>query len=203
MSDTQRWWMIQASAPLQAVATQNYACFGRGGVPRYAGQRAANAPTPTPSDPVVGDSASLCVELIIRAPENTATTTQTDEKPAIRFAKLDITLTPHEKSTARVIWSGYDPAQHVQTIWVWDFFRLLSQVVLRVADIPPDAKSDAAPDPAWQNALDGLRAAAVDDVLTVNVRSVCGDIHQHHTLHTPAIRWEPEYKETHHGKNQH
>ncbi len=172
------WWMIQVSATLQAVATQNYACFGRGGVPRYAAPKTAALSEPVPQP----DPATLCVELIVRAPDHTVT------EPKIRLANLDITLKLHEQTALNIIWSGYDPAQHLQTIWVWDFFRLLSHVVLRVADVPT---LDTDPDPAWKNALGGIQAVSAGDVLTLDVRSACGDIHQFHTLAGPAIRWKP------------
>jgi hypothetical protein len=77
--------------------------------------------------------------------------------------------------------------------------------VLRVAAVQADADSDSAPDSAWQHALDGLRAAAAGDTLTLNVRSACGDIHQQHTLTGPAIPWEPAQaiQGDDHGKDQH
>jgi hypothetical protein len=169
VSQAQGWWTIQASAALETVATRNYACFGRSGVPRFpAPDDAPAAPSPDP--------AALCVEMIVRAPDGSA-----------RLANLDVTLSPQEQTAQRVIWTGYDPAQHVQTIWVWDFFRLLSHIVLRVADPPPDSE----PDSAWQTALDSIRAMNANDVIALDVRSACGDIHQQHTVIGSAIRWEP------------
>jgi hypothetical protein len=169
VSQAQGWWTIQASASLETVATRNYACYGRGGVPRYpAPDEASDSPTPDP--------AALCVGIIVRAPDGST-----------RLANLDVTLSPQEQTVQRAIWTGYDPAQRLQSIWVWDFFRLLSHVVLRVADPPPDAE----PDSAWQTALNGIRAMGANDVIALDVRSACGDIHQHHTVTGSAIRWEP------------
>jgi hypothetical protein len=169
VSQVKGWWTIQASATLQTVATRNYACYGRGGVPRYP------VPDDTPDAPSP-DPAALCVEMIVRAPDEST-----------RLANLDVTLSPQEQSAQRVIWTGYDPAQHLQTIWVWDFYRLLSHIVLRVA-APP---SDAEPDSGWQTVLDGIRAMRANDVIALDVRSACGDIHQQHTVTGSATRWKP------------
>lgn len=181
----QAWWTIQTSATLQSVATQNYACFGRGGVPHFGTSAKSTASNIAP-DTAIRDTATLCVELIIRAPDSPAPGGIIQDSP-IRLANLDITLTPQEQTAQRVIWSGYDAAQHMQIVWVWDFFRLLSHVVVRVAD--PHTETD--PDPAWKIACDGIRASVPGDVVALNVRSACGDIHQTHSLTGPAIRWEP------------
>ena len=162
-----RWWMVQASALLESVATGNYACYGRVGVPRYpAIRRAGNGQEP----------GELCVEMMVRAADGT-----------LRLVCLDLTLKQYEKTDQRVIWSGYNAAQHLQVIWVWDFFRIQSHVALRIAE-PPDGVT---PDNAWKDALDAIRAVVSGDQISFDVRSACGDIHQSHALTAPARAWEP------------
>jgi hypothetical protein len=162
-----RWLVVQASALLESIATGNYACYGRVGVPHYP---AVRRPA---SDQQPGE---LCVEMLVRAADGT-----------LRLACLDLTLTPHEKTDQRVIWNGYHAVQHLQVIWVWDFFRILSHVALRVAEPPPGITPDA----AWQDALDAIRAVVPGDQISFDVRSACGDIHQSHALTAPAKAWEP------------
>jgi hypothetical protein len=166
-SAPRRWLVVQASALLESVATGNYACYGRVGVPRYpAVRRAGNGQEP----------GELCVEMMVRAADGT-----------LRLACLDLTLKQHEKTDQRVVWSGYNAAQHLQVIWVWDFFRIQSHVALRVAELP----EGSAPDAAWKDALDAIRAVVSGDQISFDVRSACGDIHQSHTFTAPAKAWEP------------
>jgi hypothetical protein len=166
-SALRRWWVVQATARLEAVSTGNYACYGRAGVPRYpVPRRAGNGQEP----------GELCVEMMVRSADGT-----------LRLACLDLTLKQHEKSDQRVVWSGYNAAQHVQVIWVWDFYRILSYVALRVAE-PPEG---VAPDAAWKDAADAIRTVVPGDQITFDVRSACGDIHQAHPLTAPAKVWEP------------
>jgi hypothetical protein len=162
-----RWWVIQASALLESVATGNFACYGRTGVPRY----------PAVRQPTNGqEPGELCVEMMVRAADGT-----------LRLVCLDLTLNQHEKTDQRVVWSGYNAAQHLQVIWVWDFFRIQSHVALRLAE-PPDGVT---PEAAWQDALDAMRAVVPGDQISFDVRSACGDIHQSHPLTAPAKAWEP------------
>ncbi|MCL4238520.1 MAG: hypothetical protein KJ047_09765 [Anaerolineae bacterium] len=162
------WLVVQATALLQSVATANYACYGRAGVPRY--------PHPLTSAPPEG-RATLCVEALLRDPAG---------EVALAFLDLDLVL--HQQDKRQVVWSGYDPARHVQVAWVWDFYRILSHAVLRGA-IPPQ---DDAPDAAWAAAVEALRAAGPDFTIEFRVRSACGDIHQAHRVERPAVAWSPD-----------
>jgi hypothetical protein len=163
----QRWLVVQASALLESVATGNYACYGRVGVPRYPA-------APRPTNGV--EPGELCVEMMVRAADGT-----------LRLVCLDLTLKQYERTDQRVVWSGYNAPQHLQVIWVWDFFRIQSHVALRLAE-PPDGVT---PDAAWKDALDAVRAIAPGDQVGFDVRSACGDIHQSHALTAPATVWEP------------
>jgi hypothetical protein len=163
-----RWLVIQASALLESVATANYTCYGRTGVPHYP----AAAP-PKPSQ----DGTTLCVELTVSDAEGT-----------VRLACLDMDLKNLEHSARQVAWSGYDPARHLQVLWVWDFFRIQSHVALRAA-VPP--KSEVL-DATWQGTLDAMRAVTPGDQIRFDVRSACGDIHQVHTVEHKAAEWKPK-----------
>jgi hypothetical protein len=182
-----RWWVVQATAVLESVATTNYACYGRPGVPRYPiPRRTGNGQEPS----------ELCVELMARGADG-----------SLRLACLDLTLNQHDKTDQRVVWTGYHAAQHLQVIWVWDFFRIQSHVALRVAEpLPFPTGENLIPGPsplngeggfregldaAWQDALAAIRALAVGDQISFDVRAACGDIHQGHTLASPAKIWEP------------
>jgi hypothetical protein len=162
-----RWLVVQATALLESVATSNFACYGRAGVPRYPSpRRVGNGQEPD----------ELCVELMVRSADGT-----------LRLACLDLTLKHLEKSDQRVVWSGYNPAQHLQVIWIWDFYRIQSHVALRAAEPPKGADPDA----AWKSAADAIRAVVAGDQIAFDVRSACGDIHQAHTVTSPAKLWEP------------
>lgn len=161
------WLVVQATALLQSVATANYACYGRAGVPRY--------PRPATSEPPAGP-ATLCVEALLRDPTGEVT-----------LAFLDLDLVLHQQDKHQVVWSGYDATRHVQVVWVWDFYRILSHAVLRGA-VPPQGTPDA----AWNTAIEALRAVKPDFTIEFQVRSACGDIHQVHRVERPAVTWSPD-----------
>lgn len=163
-----RWLVVQSTALLESVATSNYACYGRQGVPRYP------IPAPTQADPA---QPVLCVELHISDPEG-----------ATRLALLDLELVQHEQSARRAMWQMYDAGRRMQVIWVWDFYRILSSVVIRFG--LPDAGQ--ASDALWQSVLDAARMIEVQDVITLKVRSRCGSIDQRHTITDQPHEWEPE-----------
>ena len=162
------WLVVQATALLQSVATANYACYGRAGVPRY--------PRPAMSKPPEGP-VTLCVEALLRDPAGEVT-----------LACLDLDLVLQQQDPRQVVWSGYDTTHHLQVGWVWDSFRILSHAVLRGA-IPP---ADGAPDPAWSAAAEALRAVRAGYTVEFHVRSACGDIHQVHGVERPAAPWSPD-----------
>jgi hypothetical protein len=167
-----RWLVVQASALLESVATANYACYGRGGVPHYpAATLPASASRPSQN------GTTLCVELTVR-----------DAQGMIRLACLDLDLKNLEHSARQVAWSGYDQARHLQVLWVWDFYRIQSHVALRAA-VPA---KDVTPDPTWQGTLDAIRAIVPGDEIRFDVRSACGDIHQVHTVEHNAAEWKPK-----------
>lgn len=162
-----RWLVAQASALLEAVAATNYACYGSAGVPRYGG-----VPSRQPKD-----ASTLCAELIVRGPQGEN-----------RLAWIDLDLEPVQRTDRQVVWAAYDAGRRLQVLWVWDFYRILSHVVLR-GGLPP--APDVTPDPAWQATLDALRSLASGDQVELKVQSACGNINQLHTLDHPAAEWEP------------
>lgn len=163
--ESRRWLVVQAAALLESVATSNYACYGRGGVPRY--------PVTRPVTPPAGDPV-LCAELLAQ-----------DEQGNVRLACLDLEFSSAADDSRRAVWSAYDAARRLQAVWAWDFYRILSHVALRV-QVPG---ADDTPDAPWAAALDAMRALQPGDTLALNVRSACGDIHQRHTLAQPAVEW--------------
>ena len=166
-AETGGWLVLQASAVLDAVATTNYACYGRGGVPRY--------PRPATS-PASEQAPTLCVEALLRDPAG-----------EVKLACLDLDLALHERNERQIVWLGYDAPRRLQVAWVWDFYRILSHAVLRVP-IPPRQEM---PDPAWVGAVEALRAAGPGYELEFRVRSACGDIRQVHRIERPAVPWSP------------
>ncbi len=173
-SNAQRWLMVQASAPLDAVATTNFACYGQAGVPRYP---YVTLQTPRPSD----DPPTLCAELLLR-----------DAQGRPRLALLDLTLRQRQADAKQYIWETFDVQRRLHIVWVWDFFRILSHAVLRV-QLPP---ADTTPPAPWQHTLDAVRALRAGDTLAFNVASACGDIRQTHTLSAPAREWQHTPKPT-------
>ncbi len=162
------WLVVQATALLQSVATANYACYGRGGVPRY--------PRPALSKPPAGPP-TLCVEALLRDPEG-----------EVGLACLDLDLALQGQDARQLLWSGYDATHHLQVVWAWDFFRILSHALLRSRVPPPDG----APEPAWTSAIEALRAVKPGFTVEFHVRSACGDIHQAHHVERPAVTWSPD-----------
>lgn len=154
---------------LASVAAHNFVCFGSGGVPRY-GVQPSDAPAPE-------SFATLCAELFLRSAAGD-----------LRLAHLDLHMECVERTTERVTWRVYDPVQRLQVYWVWDFYRIQSTVVVRVAEPRPGT---AEPGAEWAAALDAVRAAHPGDMLTLTVRSRCGDIRQDHPLTQPAAPWLP------------
>lgn len=164
-----RWMVVQTTALLESVATGNIACYGRGGVPRY-----PLSPTPPEPQPEI---ATLCVEVHLQAPDGTT-----------RLALLDLDFTQSEQSKERTIWSVYDAARRLQIIWIWDFYRILSHIILRIG-VPQEGQTS---DALWQSMLDIARAMGKGDVLTLKVQSRCGNIQQQHTLTRAPYEWSRE-----------
>jgi len=163
-----RWLMVSASAPLDAVATTNFACYGQAGVPRYPYVMLR------PSAPAEDGPPTLCAELLLR---------DAQERP--RLALLDLTLRQRQADAKQYIWETFVAERRLHIVWVWDFFRILSHAVLRV-QLPPAELTPAEP---WAQTLEAFRALNAGDTLTLNVASACGNVHQTHTLTAPARPW--------------
>lgn len=163
-----RWMVAQTSALLDSVATTNVVCYGRFGVPHY---------PVTPAEAQPDKPATLCTELRIQAPDG-----------SMRLALLDLDLVQTSISDKQTVWSGYHAERRMQVIWVWDFFRILSHVVLRIG-VPREGQTS---DALWQTTLDVARAMAAGDVIAFKVQSQCGNIHQQHTLTSAPFEWDPE-----------
>ncbi len=161
--------MLQASAPLDAVATTNFACYGQAGVPHYP-YIMLQPPAPTPSDA----PPTLCAELLLQEAQGHP-----------RLALLDLTLRQRQADAKQYVWETFDAQRRLHIVWVWDFFRILSHAVLRV-QLPP---ADATPPEPWAKTLAAMRAARGGDILALNVASACGNVRQTHTLTAPARQW--------------
>ncbi len=167
----ERWFVAQATAVLESVAAANVACYGRRGVPHY--------PVPTPAELQTAPPI-LCAELHI---------TTTDGTSRLVLLDLDLARTAQpEKTVAKqAIWQVYDTARQMQIIWVWDFFRIQSHIILRVG-LPA---ADYTPGTDWQSALDALRATQKGDRITLKVQSTCANIQQQHALTAAPSDWSP------------
>ncbi|MBN1680314.1 MAG: hypothetical protein JW966_08470 [Anaerolineae bacterium] len=174
--EPRRWWMIQASAVLSSVATQNYVRFGCDGVLTY--------PLPGPAVVSPSDPERIEAVLIFRAAEARSLITGTETElviPAIELKTLDC----DEHQTT---WGGYDRVRHLQVLWVWDFYRIQSHLALRMAK-PPQT---SAPEVAWQQAFDMFCALQPGDQLVFDVDAATGQIHQVHTLEAAAAAYTPQ-----------
>ncbi len=160
-----RWLVLQATSLLRAVATQNYVCFGAGGVPRHGTGERVQA----------GRPATLDASLTLHGADGTVRLGLS----ALRFTSLRFT-------SRETVWNGFDPARQLQALWVWDYYRIQSHVALRVA-LP--SEGGALPD-AWRATLDAVRAAQAGDAIVLDVSSACGDFEQRHTLLRGAVEWE-------------
>lgn len=148
-----RWLVVQSSALLDTVPTENYVRYGGCAVPRYGVGQPAPAAVPPLSRLVV--TLSLRGQML-----------------------PDLTLTILDNTVRQVVWNGYDRLRRLQTAWVWDFYRIQSHLVLRVL-LPTH---DDALDPAWRETLDPIRALQPGDPLVIEACAGCGNIHQTHTL---------------------
>jgi hypothetical protein len=164
---SRRWLVAQATAVLESAAAQNYVRYGSRGVPVY-------LPVEVPPLPV--HAAALDLALAVRSPRG-----------KVRLECPDLHLKSQDSSERQTVWSGYDPIRHLQTIWVWDFHRILSHIALRV-DLPDE---DAPAGDAWQDTLDAMRALRPGDVIALDVRSRSGNMHQEHRLASAAVEWSP------------
>ncbi len=158
-----RWLVAQASATLRTVASQNCACFGRSGVPRYGVAESGSAPS----------SGALTAALVMRSGRETKLACDTFPMRLLR------------SNDREMVWAGFDAARQLQVLWVWDFYRIQSHVALRVA-LPDEG---ALPD-LWRDTLDAMRAAGQGDSIELDVESACGDFDQTHTLARGAAEWE-------------
>lgn len=153
-----RWLIVSASAVLSSVAAQNYVCYSR-----------------PPGAAATEDAVTLTLDLTVE-----------DARHKPRLQRNAARLKNVEINDRQVVWSGYDVVSRLQVIWVWDFYRILSHVALRVM-LPPDDAEDV--NPSWQQTVGALRAVEPGDVVRVSVRSSCGDILQTHTVQAPAVEW--------------
>jgi len=166
---SRRWLLVQATALLASVATQNYVCFGGGPVPRY-----GLPPPPTPA----ADPAGLVLTLMLQ-----------DAAGKTRLECPGLELSLRDATVRHLVWTGYEAARRLQTIWVWDFYRIQSHIALRVRVPAGDVSEKAAV--AWKETLDAVRALKPGDQIVVDVKSACGDIHQSHALSAAPVEWSP------------
>lgn len=161
------WLVVQSSEVLKLAAANNYACYGRTGVPQYA---SSDLPAREP------DVATLDLTLTI-----TASGGET------RLRLPDLTLRNTETSGQRLVWSAFEPVRHLQVLWVWDYYRIMSHIVLR-AQLPPANGRDLT---LWDATVDAVRAIQPGDRLHLDVVSACGDFAQEHTIQAAAVAWTP------------
>ncbi len=164
-----RWLVVGSSALLQSVATENYACYGGGGVPRY-----GFTPSTQPADPSI-----LTVTLTLCAADGGA-----------RLTLTGLELRYLEGTGQQMTWGGFDRARRLQVVWVWDYYRIQSHVVLREL-LPPNEDEI---EPEWHTALEALRAVQPGDNVIFDVKSACGDIHQEHVVTAAPLEWTSEGK---------
>jgi hypothetical protein len=161
---SRRWLVLQATAILESVAAENYVRYSGDSVPRYGVIQPAARPVPDP------EVFTLSLAL-------------SGARQQTRLACPALPMKLLEGTEERLTWSGTDLDQHLQVVWVWDFFRVQSHVALRV--LLPDPESG----PAWRAAADALRAAQPGDQIDLDVQAASGTIHQVHTLTAAAVEW--------------
>jgi hypothetical protein len=164
----------KSSAVLASVAVQNYVCYGRRPHRPDVGLRyTANDPSPP----------TLEAALSVR-----------DDEGSVRFECPAVVLRNLQTTSRQTIWSGFDRARRLQVIWVWDFFRIQSHLVLRVALADSDLPAEAVVENeiAWRDTLAAIRAITLGNSVRIDVKSECGDIHQVHAVQQPVYEWSPQ-----------
>ncbi len=156
------WLDIISFAPLNTIGAENYLRYGIDG-PRHYVMGLSEHVVPTP------DTITVQVELI-----------RPDDD--VLFGGLTVMLKRSEhRPDERTVWQAYDKITHTQWVWAWDFFRMLSQLRLRVKHSPDKAHG------IWAELLTATQKLAVGDHITLHVESKSGQMTQHHMLETPPL----------------
>jgi hypothetical protein len=151
---------LQLSAPLRVVAASDYLRYGSGGVRRYGPQEDLETP------PV--DASSLVVAMIWETAEG-----------EVPLYLPDIPLRQTESDEHHTLWVGRASIYGLQVAWVWDFYRLLSHLFLRVAFSSP-------PTPEQDSLLAAVRALCQGDRIRLAVALDSGAFEQAHPV-TAAV----------------
>lgn len=152
---------IRSIAPLDIVSTENYLRYGIGG-PQHDVLR-------TPEIHTLPHI--LTAHLTIKPAAGT-------ELPPLALSFHQKHHLPHEST----VWEAQDAERHLQIVWAWDFYRLLSHLHLQAECTPAGEAGDS----VWSQCISALRRLLAGSLITLTSPLKSGDIVQHHTLDKPA-----------------
>jgi len=144
---------LRLEAPLEIVAASNYLRFG-------AGSRKATG----------GDPDLLPVGLCL-----------TDADGASLYTLDGLQLVKTESGPRQVVWASFALHEGFQIGWVWDFFRVLSHVILRQRDVEASGES--------AGLVAALRGAHSGDSLLLRVDAAGGFVQRHMITETFLAGW--------------
>jgi hypothetical protein len=148
-------------ADLDTVGAENYIRYGAGGPRRY-------VTTPVEHAIVTPDHVLISLEI-----------TRPDDALLFKAQQISLQRTGHAPQQ-RTIWSVQLPDYHVQMTWVWDFFRMLSFLRLRVEMLPDGTEGT----PEWRALYQALQQLALRDQVVIRVESRSGQVLQCYTVDT-------------------
>lgn len=144
---------------LDTVGADNYIRYGASGPRRYVSGRVESAVLTPDHVPVILEFA--------RANKNAL----------LKLEALSLQRTEHIPHQ-RTVWAATLPDSHMQIVWIWDFFRMLSCLQIRV-DVPPAKEK---PNGDWQKLHETFKKLNVQDTIILEVDSRSGRISQRYVL---------------------
>ncbi len=148
-------------APLPVVEAAHYLRYGRAGARRYGAQPEEAAPEPGTAEPLP------------------VTLSWQDADGAELLTIPHVPLHQAQVEEDSVVWMGQDRSYGLQLAWVWDFYRMLSFVYMKIRLSPSPTAEQAA-------LKEALLALSADDVLLLRADLPAGGLEQRHVV-TPEL----------------
>lgn len=144
---------LRTQATLDTIGTENYIRYGTAGPKRHV--VGVTEPNPIPK--------SLTVQISLRFADQIETQAVLESLILHRIRHI-----PEQQTT----WGVHDPARGLQLLWMWDFYRMVSLVHLRlcVADVQSSSLFMT------------LKALQPQAHLILDIRQQAGQVHQEHLL---------------------
>lgn len=148
-------------APLPVVEAAHYLRYGRAGARRYGTQPEEAVPEPGTAEPLP------------------VTLSWQDAEGAELLTIPHVPLHQAQVEEDSVVWMGQDLSYGLQLAWVWDFYRMLSFVYMKIRLSPSPTAEQAA-------LKEALLALSADDVLLLRADLPAGGLEQRHVV-TPEL----------------